>query len=127
VRKLIELHGGRVEARSEGPGRGSEFILRLPLLVTRNDDRIEASAFNNTPSASRTMKVLVIEDNLDSAEMLAFMLTLRGHQVRVAHSGAEALEAARAFEPEAVLCDIGLPGMNGYEVAMRLREQNESK
>ncbi|MFL6213138.1 MAG: ATP-binding protein [Blastocatellia bacterium] len=127
VRQLVELHGGRVEARSEGPGHGSQFIVRLPLLATSSDGRIEESAIDHAPSATRALKVLVIEDNLDSAEMLAFMLTLRGHQVRVAHSGAEALEAARAFEPEAVLCDIGLPGMNGYEVAMRLRERRESK
>jgi PAS domain S-box-containing protein len=127
VRQLVELHGGSVAARSEGPGRGSQFIIRLPLAVTRSDDRSEESRLANAPSVSRTLKVLVVEDNLDSAEMLAFMLTLRGHEVHVAHSGAEALEAARAFAPQAVLCDIGLPGMNGYEVAMRLRERGEPK
>jgi two-component system CheB/CheR fusion protein len=127
VRQLVELHGGRVEARSQGPGRGSEFLVRLPVLATGRAGRIEESVSDNTPSASHALKVLIVEDNLDSAEMLAFMLTLRGHQVHVAHSGAEALEAARAFEPQAVLCDIGLPGMNGYEVAMRLRERGESR
>jgi len=127
VRQLVELHGGRVEARSDGPGFGSEFLVRLPALATNRAGRIDESVIDNTPSASRALKVLIVEDNLDSAEMMAFMLTLRGYEVHVAHSGEEALEAARTFAPQAVLCDIGLPGMNGYEVAMRLRERGESK
>ncbi|HKP13818.1 MAG TPA: PAS domain S-box protein, partial [Blastocatellia bacterium] len=127
VRQLAELHGGRVEARSDGPAKGSEFVVHLPLSTAAGVERAEASASESAPPTSSPLKILVVEDNLDSAEMLAFMLTLRGHQVHVAHNGAEALEAAHTFTPQAVLCDIGLPGMNGYEVAARLRQQAEFK
>jgi PAS domain S-box-containing protein len=120
VKRLVEMHGGRVEARSEGPGRGSEFIVRLPASSLPGE---EAAAGQPAPPASRALKILVVEDNVDAAEMMSFLLTLGGHEVRTARDGPEALETARAFEPQAVLCDIGLPGMNGYEVAARLREQ----
>ena len=82
-----------------------------------------AAAGESARPASGGLKVLIVEDNEDSAQMMSFMLELGGHEVRTAHDGSEALEAARAFGPQAVLCDIGLPGMNGYEVAARLREQ----
>jgi PAS domain S-box-containing protein len=123
VRQLVELHGGRVEARSGGPGQGSEFVVRLP--ATASADAVEAASTAGgraLPSAS-TLRILLVEDNPDSAEMMSFLLKLSGHEVRTARDGPEALEVARAFHPEAVLCDIGLPGMNGYEVAERLREQ----
>ncbi|HYO15096.1 MAG TPA: response regulator [Thermoanaerobaculia bacterium] len=123
VRHLVELHGGQVEARSEGPGRGSEFIVRLPAAPATGAAGPEAASDERAPSASRALKILLVEDNVDSAEMMAFFLKLRGHEVRTAHNGPAALEAARTFEPQAVLCDIGLPGMNGYELAVRLREQ----
>jgi PAS domain S-box-containing protein len=126
VRQLVELHGGRVEARSDGPGRGSEFVVRLPLSAA-GVAPAEESAAGRVATSARALKVLIVEDNLDSAEMLAFVLELGGHDVRAAHNGAEALEAARAFAPQVVLCDIGLPGMNGYEVAARLRQRAESQ
>ncbi|HKP11032.1 MAG TPA: PAS domain-containing protein [Blastocatellia bacterium] len=127
VRQLAELHGGRVEARSDGPAKGSEFILRLPAVATTDAARVAASPAERVRPDGRALKILVVEDNPDSAEMLAFMLTLGGHQVHVAHNGAEALEAAHTFAPQIVLCDIGLPGMNGYELAARLRQQAEFK
>ena len=124
ARRLVEMHGGRVEARSDGPGRGSEFIVRLPAEVpSAAEESAQAAAGESARSTSSALKILLVEDNIDSAEMMSFLLELNGHEVRAAHDGAEALEAARAFEPQVVLCDIGLPGMNGYEVAARLREQ----
>jgi PAS domain S-box-containing protein len=123
VRRLVEMHGGRVEAQSDGPGRGSEFIVRLPAAVADNSTGSDAAVGESARSAPRALKILLVEDNVDSAEMMSFLLELNGHEVRTAHDGAEALEAARVFEPQVVLCDIGLPGMNGYEVAARLREQ----
>ncbi len=123
VRQLVELHGGRVEAKSDGPGQGSEFIVRLPALSPSLAASTTAAADEQVHPPPQKLRVLVVEDNLDSAEMLAFMLGLDGHEVRIAHDGPEALEIAFAFKPQAVLCDIGLPGMNGYEVGARLREQ----
>jgi CheY-like chemotaxis protein/nitrogen-specific signal transduction histidine kinase len=121
VRQLVELHGGRVEARSAGFGQGSEFTVRLPAVAFVASTG--AAAAESSQPAARALKILVVEDNVDSAEMMSFLLRLGGHEVRTAHDGQEALEAARVFVPQAVLCDIGLPGMNGYEVAERLREQ----
>jgi PAS domain S-box-containing protein len=122
VRNLVERHGGRVEARSEGPGRGSEFVVRLPAL------RGEAApaAVEAVPGRGRAaspLRVLVVEDHADSAEMMAFVLELAGHEVRTASEGRSALELARSFRPQVVLCDIGLPGMSGYDVAARLRAE----
>ncbi|HEY8554754.1 MAG TPA: ATP-binding protein [Burkholderiales bacterium] len=117
VKELTELHGGSVEARSAGEGKGAEFIVRLPLL--------QAPAEHPAPTETsvRARRVLLVEDNVDVAYTLRDLLELEGHRVEVAHSGREALERARAFLPDVVLCDIGLPGMDGYEVAQRLREE----
>jgi PAS domain S-box-containing protein len=128
VRNIVEMHGGSVEARSDGLGQGSEFIIRLPALQSAEDGTRKAEAADGsahpTPGATH-LKVLVVEDNVDSAEMMSFIMKLIGHEVRVAHDGPSALEAARAFQPHVVLCDIGLPGMNGYEVGAQLREQSD--
>jgi PAS domain S-box-containing protein len=125
VRRLVELHGGRVEARSGGSGQGSEFIVRLPAEAPLGTAAEAMAGAEGEPAlpAPQGLKILVVEDNVDSAEMMRFMLELAGHEVRTAYDGREALETARTFQPQAVLCDIGLPGMNGYEVAARLREQ----
>jgi CheY-like chemotaxis protein len=123
VRRLVEMHGGRVEAHSDGPGRGSEFVVHFPApevaALTPEAPPVAAA------TAHRPLRVLVVDDNLDAAESLVMLLGLDGHEVRMAHSGVEALEAAAVFRPEVVLLDIGLPGMDGYEVARRLREQND--
>jgi signal transduction histidine kinase/CheY-like chemotaxis protein len=118
VKRLVELHGGSVEARSAGEGEGAEFTITLPL-----DTQPEAGADPEPRPVSRSpRRVLVIEDNVDSADTLRLLLRINGHEVEVCYSGAEGLGKARAFNPDAVLCDIGLPGMDGYELARAFRQ-----
>jgi two-component system CheB/CheR fusion protein len=121
VKKLVELHGGGVEAHSEGPGRGSEFVVRLPVLPRQAPVEVGAEPDGHTPVPPR--RVLVVDDNVDAAESLALLLRVERHEVRTAHDGPTALHVAEAFRPEVVLLDIGLPRMDGYEVARRLRGQ----
>jgi PAS domain S-box-containing protein len=118
VRSLVEMHGGRVEAASPGLGQGSEFVVRLPAPPIEAGPPAETAA----ATAPRGLRVLVVEDNIDAAESLATLLRLWSHEVSVVHDGHTALEAAREQQPEVVLLDIGLPGLDGYQVARRLRE-----
>jgi PAS domain S-box-containing protein len=117
-RMLVEMHGGTVEAHSEGPGKGSEFIVRLPMGSGPGAAVPELPA---TPRQGQAMRLLVVDDNVDAADSLALFLRLYGHEVRTAHNGPDALKQAAAFRPAVVFLDIGLPGMDGYEVARRLR------
>jgi signal transduction histidine kinase len=119
-RRLIELHGGSIEATSNGLGHGSEFIIRLPIAsATDNlDGKVHAAA--GMPVVAR--KLLIVEDNVDTADTLRTALESLGHIVRVARDGAEGLRLFAQFAPEVVLLDIGLPGMNGYEAARRMRQ-----
>jgi signal transduction histidine kinase len=127
VRRLVELHGGRVAATSGGPGLGSEFVVHLPLAEATaaradgGDEPTDEEAEAETIADRGGLRVLVVEDNADSAESLRLLLEMAGHEVRTAPDGAAGLEAAERFGPDVVLCDIGLPGMNGYELAERLR------
>jgi CheY-like chemotaxis protein len=125
VRRLVELHGGRVEARSEGLGRGSEFLVFLPCLPVTEGEAVPADSA--TEEHGRPVRLLVVEDNADVAEGLMMLLELLGHRVRVAHDGVAALEAAGASVPDIMLIDIGLPGMNGYELAQKAREDSRLK
>jgi CheY-like chemotaxis protein len=122
VRRLVEMHGGTVEARSEGLGKGSEFVVRLPALARPADEQPPAPG-NDAEAAAPTRRILVVDDNRDSALSLAMMLSLMGNETRTAHDGPEGLEAAAAFRPDVLLLDIGLPKMNGYDVCRRLRDQ----
>ena len=122
VRELTEMHGGRIEGFSEGLGKGSEFVLRLPL---RPDLRLPQAprerGLGTRELPSGPCRVLVVDDNRDAAQSLAVMLRLSGHEVQVAHDGPAALSAAERARPDLVLLDIGMPGMSGLEVARRLR------
>ncbi len=120
VRSLVEMHGGTVQVFSAGVGAGSEFVVRLPALAGAVEGG--AGPGPGVAAAVTPRRILVVDDNVDSAESLALLLRLAGHRARTAHNGPGALAAARDFRPEVVLLDIGLPGMDGYEVARRLRE-----
>jgi len=122
VRSLVEMHGGSVEARSAGPGKGSEFAIRLPVL-----QQLPAEMGESGPepplAAGERLRVLMVDDNADAAASVAMLLELEGHRVFLAHDGYAALEASRVHRPDVILLDIGLPGMNGYEAARQLRQQ----
>jgi two-component system CheB/CheR fusion protein len=126
VRRLIELHGGSVSAASAGLGQGSEFTVRLPALAESLADD-GGPAEEPVHPAGPPRRVLVVDDNVDAAESAAMLLRFLGHEVEIAHDGPSALEVAGEFRPEIVLLDIGLPGMNGYDVARALRAQPECK
>ena len=119
VKKLVELHGGRVEAHSDGPGRGAEFFVRLPVAP----GAIAPSPPRSGPTEAVPQRVLVIEDNSDGREMLATLLRLAGHEVHAAGTGADGIRMALEHSPAVVLLDIGLPDVNGYEVGRELRRR----
>jgi PAS domain S-box-containing protein len=123
VRKLVELHGGTVEAHSKGPGQGSEFVVRLPAAGRPLSVSSAQGARAMGDGPTRCRRILLVEDSRDVADSLALLLGVKGHEVRVARDGLEALDAARAFRPDAVLLDIGLPKLDGLQVARRLRQE----
>lgn len=123
VKNLVELHGGAIAAHSEGLGKGSEFMIRLPYTETA----AEIPSMPPKPSArGPRRRILVVDDNIDAAQSLAMLLRLRGHDVKAAFGGAEALEAVASDEPELVFLDIGMPVMDGYDVARQLRARFSS-
>lgn len=123
VKQLVQLHGGVVEARSQGPNQGSTFILRLPLAETPEPARGEPFASYKTETGLPGLKVLLVEDNPDSAESLRELLAYWGHQAWVAHDGPGGIKQALQTPPDVVLLDIGLPGMDGYQTAERMRRE----
>jgi len=126
-KRLVEMHDGEIEARSEGPGRGSELVVRLPIAA---DDRTlrmlaDRAAGGDGAAELRPERILVVDDNIDAAEALSRLLRLQAHEVRVAYDGPAALAAARDMNPDVVLLDIGLPEMDGLEVAKSLRARGD--
>ena len=123
VRGLCELHGGSVSAESDGLGKGSTFTVRLPAAAVAPSSHRDSHGFSSTPPPRSGTRILVVDDNVDTAAGLSRLLERRGYIVELAHDGITALEKARTFSPAAVLLDIGLPGMDGYEVARRMRAE----
>jgi two-component system CheB/CheR fusion protein len=124
VKLAVEMHGGTVIASSPGRGQGSEFVVTLPRLPTPQQAKSSnGTSPGTTPAALGPRRILVVDDEKDAAELLAELLARHGHESRVALDGPSAVEAARTFQPDVVLLDLGLPRMDGYEVAQRLREQ----
>ena len=123
VQRLVELHGGTVEAHSAGTGKGSEFVVRLPRATTDGVGVAAPVAGGEHLTAGSSRRILVVDDNRDSAESLVMLLRMAGNEVRTAHDGLEAVDVAAAFQPDVVLLDIGLPKLNGYDAARRIREQ----
>jgi CheY-like chemotaxis protein len=121
VKTLIEMHGGTVQVHSGGLGRGSEFVVRLPVLAETARPLPEPTPAEEAPPVSR--RVLIVDDNEDGAESLALLLQLGGHETHKAHDGVAAIQAAERLRPDAVLLDIGLPVLNGYEVCSRIRKE----
>jgi signal transduction histidine kinase/CheY-like chemotaxis protein len=126
VKSLVALHGGRVEARSEAPGQGSEFIIRLPRLERPRGEPARASDSGAGAEREAPLCVLVVDDNIDAALMLATLLEMQGHSVCVEHDGRNALRRARLQRPQVLLLDIGLPDMDGYELARAMRRLPET-
>jgi PAS domain S-box-containing protein len=121
VKRLVEMHGGSVEARSAGEGQGSEFVVRLPIAVGVSD--VPAPADSETTTSHATQRILVVDDNRDSAESMAMLLELTGHEVYTAHDGPHALDLVERHRPDVVLLDIGLPTMSGHDVCRSIRQQ----
>ena len=119
VKTLVEMHDGTVDVCSDGPGRGAEFTVRLPILSGVTDTASPPAVAAAAPAMGR--RILIVDDNEDGAESLALLLQVAGHETHMAHDGLEAIEAAERLRPDAVLLDIGLPRMNGYEVCSRIR------
>ena len=124
VRSMVELHGGRVEARSDGLGQGSEFVVTLPRVEHANAPVIAIAREEIRPAS---LRILIVDDNVDAGLLLAILLRMSGHQVEVALDGTSALELFAQQRPQIVVCDIELPGMSGYEVAVRMRKELEGR
>jgi PAS domain S-box-containing protein len=123
VKRLVELHEGLVSASSEGAGKGATFTIRLPTVVAEAAD--QPSSQYTVEGSGPVLKVLVVDDNVDAAESIAMLLRLFGHQVRCVYDGRAALDAVRDYKPEVVVLDIGLPEIDGYEVARRIRKMDD--
>ncbi len=122
VKNLVEMHGGTVQAKSAGKDQGSEFVVRLPIIVETATSLPPEPIESETPSAA-LCRILVVDDNRDSANTLAMLLRLTGNTTHTAYDGLEAVEATATFKPDVILMDIGLPNLNGYEACRRIREQ----
>jgi signal transduction histidine kinase/ActR/RegA family two-component response regulator len=124
VKRLVEMHGGRIEARSEGLGKGSEFVVRVPVVAAEEPGpQAERERGEEGVETKTALRVLVVDDNRDGADSLSDLLTALGNDTRTAYDGAEAVAVAAEFRPDVILLDIGLPKLNGYEACRRIRQQ----
>ena len=124
VRRLVEMHGGVINAASDGPGKGSTFTVRLPVVAAEPEAGLGAVSSPAGSLSQNPLRILVIDDNIDVAQTVGWMLETIGHEYRLIHEGKRAVEAARAFRPDAVLLDIGMPDMDGYAVCEALRAES---
>src|SRR5205823_3602926 len=123
VKALVEMHGGTVTAASAGPGQGSQFTVRLPVADSRPEQAVPEAPAEGPAEKGPKRRILVVDDNRDSAGSMATLLKLLGNDVATAHDGVEAVEAAERFRPDVVLMDVGMPRLDGYEATRRIREQ----
>jgi PAS domain S-box-containing protein len=122
VQRLVEMHGGSVSAHSEGLGQGSEFVVRLPIAASVQIEELKSAGESTKPRALGSRRILIVDDNRDAADTLALLLRDMGNIVHTAYDGLEAVAAAATYQPEIILLDIGLPKLNGYDAARRIRE-----
>ena len=127
ARQLTELHGGRIEAASAGRGQGARFVVRLPLLAGAAVDEVASAAATVTGAGKPSCSILIVDDNIDAADSVAALLASGGYETHVAYDGAQALEDLVRLRPQVVILDIGLPGMDGYEVARRMRQMPQGE
>jgi CheY-like chemotaxis protein len=121
VKRLAEMHGGSIEAKSAGEGKGSEFVVHLPIL--RTPKQVSAEPSEAPAESPEPRRILIVDDNKDSADSLALLLAITGNKTYMAHDGVEGVEAIEKHRPEVVLLDIGLPKLDGHEVCRRVRKQ----
>ena len=127
VRALVQMHGGTVEALSDGLGHGSEFVVRLPVLTAMPQPAQAGPQHHGVAYGTASQRILIVDDNVDSAESMALLLQLDGHEVMIAQDGSAAQVLSSTFHPKVILLDIGLPGLDGYRVAQKFREQPETR
>ena len=125
VKTLTELHGGTVDVTSAGIGQGSEFIVRLPIMMVETATVPPLAMTREPAPTAKALRILIVDDNRDTAAMLALLLQFSGHDTHIAYDGVEAVEATTTLQPDVILLDIGLPRLNGYEAPRRIREQHE--
>ena len=127
ARRIVKLHGGTIVARSDGPGKGAEFVVRLPRLKLEFSGAQPDALPGDTPQSGQKRSILVVDDNTDNADSMATLLRMVGHDVAIEHDGAAALERIAQKTQDILLLDIGLPGMSGYDVAKHLRARPEGQ